>query len=117
MTPIYAIYPPTSVATAAIYLACLYTVDSSAPVALPLEPRPWWELFGVTSEEQIWQICRHLLDLYKQWDPSLLPSQAGTDGATHCTLWQRIADENVPITKSALRERLARHANNNQPVT
>ncbi|SCV70031.1 BQ2448_1425 [Microbotryum intermedium] len=62
-TPSPALYPPSTLAVAAIYLA---TRKHDPPIALPLTPEPWWILFDAT-EEDVLDVCTRLLDLYRDW--------------------------------------------------
>ncbi|SCZ90259.1 BZ3500_MvSof-1268-A1-R1_Chr9g10768 [Microbotryum saponariae] len=62
-TPSPALYPPSTLAVAAIYLA---TRKHDPPIALPLVPEPWWVLFDATEEDVV-DVCTRLLDLYRQW--------------------------------------------------
>lgn len=60
-TPVYALFAPHVLAAASIYLV-MHTMKPQ-PAVLPLEPKPWWELFDVTREE-LRIVCAHVLRLY-----------------------------------------------------
>ncbi|WFD05929.1 hypothetical protein MVES1_001263 [Malassezia vespertilionis] len=61
-TPIYCLFPPHAIAAAAIYLLTLEDTEW-APLALPMEPSPWWALFDV-SRDELRVIATHILRLY-----------------------------------------------------
>lgn len=85
-TPVPALYPQSTIAVAAIYLAAR---RSSPPLALPLSPVPWWTLFDA-SEEDVLQICETLLVLYRDWDANSVWARAGA----------------LPVDKAGVRSRL-----------
>lgn len=78
-----------------------------------MEPAPWFVLFDVASEEDIWQACRVLLDLYRTWTGStewLL--EAGTQVAKgvsdkplveRTSIWRKAAHLDLPLTKAEVR--------------
>jgi hypothetical protein len=86
------------IAVGAIYLAALLSLSTSDPVVLPLEPRPWWELFQVSSEADLLEICASLLRMYDRW--------GGLEQKSATPVWQVAAERNLPLTKSDLREKL-----------
>lgn len=61
-TPLFCLFPPHAIACAAIYLA---TATSEPPIALPLNPAPWFQLFDV-EEEELRVMCAHILYLYDE---------------------------------------------------
>lgn len=63
-TTIFCLFPPHVIAASIIYFTATY-MNSSPP--LPLEPKPWWELFDV-SREEIRIVCSHIMRLYND-DP------------------------------------------------
>lgn len=120
LTSLPALETPGALACAAIYLAALETcqpveaakavppmdpaLDQGEPVVLPVQPRPWWELFGVRSQSQIWRIVCAMLDFYQLWYGG---ASIGTDAAEpRPTIWARAARLRLPLTKTALREQL-----------
>jgi len=59
-TPVYALYPPATIATACIFLTC-----RQLQVSLPSNPaHPWWELFD-SELEDIMSICGYIQRLYR----------------------------------------------------
>ncbi|GAA6009487.1 hypothetical protein JCM10207_003799 [Rhodosporidiobolus poonsookiae] len=110
LTPAPALYPQSTLAIAAIYLG---TRLASPPVALPLDPAPWWTLFDAT-EDDILDVTTMLLRLYKDWgsDP-VGASDAGEKsegnglqlGGGKENVWRRA--KRIPVTKSGVRELLA----------
>lgn len=59
-TPVYALYPPATIATAVIFLTC-----RQLQVSLPSDPEhPWWELFD-SDLEDIMSICGYIQRLYR----------------------------------------------------
>lgn len=80
-----------------------------------MEPAPWFTLFDVASEEDIWQACRVLLDLYCTWTGStewLLESQSPDGSAApldheslvkRISIWRRAAQLDLPLTKAEVR--------------
>lgn len=103
LTPLLAMYPSTYIAVAAIYLA---TTLPPVSFALPLEPRPWWNLFDVASEPELWSICTPLLEVYDSWGDgaaSLTREDALTiEGGP--SIWRRAAEKSLPLTKTAVRD-------------
>jgi hypothetical protein len=78
-----------------------------------MEPAPWFTLFDVATEEDIWQACRVLLDLYLTWTGStewLLDTQTG-NGETEnykrlterLSIWRKAAQLDLPLTKAEVR--------------
>lgn len=74
-TPVYVLFPPHVLAAAAIYLTSLTL--STCP-ALPLKPRPWWELLDV-SREELRTVSAHVLRLYGQDDQEGIASRIRQD--------------------------------------
>lgn len=66
-TRVYCLFPPHTIACAAIYLLTVHPNPLHKPMALPLEPRPWWELFDATRDE-LRAISSHILRLYDAHD-------------------------------------------------
>lgn len=62
-TPVYCLFPTHTIACASIYLLTLQPNALHQPLSLPLEPRPWWELFDVTRSE-LRTIASYILRLY-----------------------------------------------------
>jgi hypothetical protein len=60
-TDIFLRYRAETIACACIFLASRTVED---PVALPKEPRPWFELYD-SSEEDVHLIAKMLMKLYK----------------------------------------------------
>ncbi|KAG8932168.1 hypothetical protein FRC02_001585 [Tulasnella sp. 418] len=59
-TPVYAVYPPSTIAAACIFLTC-----RQLAVSLPSEAdQPWWELFDANLED-IMSICGYIQRLYR----------------------------------------------------
>ncbi|GAA6035548.1 hypothetical protein JCM8097_000310 [Rhodosporidiobolus ruineniae] len=112
-TPAPALYPQSTLALSAIYLAVRLSSSSPSPVALPLEPAPWWTLFD-TTEAEILDVCGMLLRLYKDWgsDPAQIGREEGKgqagQGVRKESVWRRAA--RIPVTKSGVREVLVRLA-------
>jgi hypothetical protein len=96
LTPLVALYPPTTLAITAIYLSCLL---ANPPVALPSR---WWELFDVESEDEIWSVSRTLLECYRTWGVDVVAGKGDED------LWTRAARKALPVTKAEVREWLDR---------
>jgi cyclin L len=61
ITSLPATHPPNVLAASCIYLSCW-----EEGKAIPLTPRPWWELFDVEKEEQLLDISREILKLRKR---------------------------------------------------
>lgn len=61
-TPVYCLFPVHTIACASIYLLTLENAWYQA-LALPLEPRPWWELFDTTRPE-LRAVGSHIMRLY-----------------------------------------------------
>jgi len=105
LTTALALYPPTHIAAAAIYLACLPPPSSdqnNQPVmVLPMRPRPWWELFDVASEKEMWAVSSLLLAVVDRWG----------DGDDQ-TVWRKAAQLDLPLTKAAMKELLKNHTSN-----
>lgn len=109
LTPLLAIYPSHLISVSVIYLS----VHISTPhVNLPLSPAPWWELFDVESEVDIWNVCRMILDLYKHWTGDLHwlidkeesdKMRLATTSTTRKTVWRRVAEMRLPTTKEEMR--------------
>ncbi|BGP44115.1 hypothetical protein JCM10449v2_008179 [Rhodotorula kratochvilovae] len=99
-----ALYPQSTLALASIYLA---TRLSTPPIALPLEPVPWWTHFD-TTEDEIVDVAEMLLRLYTQWGSD--PRRVGVDDADEEkkkeSVWKRAG--RIPVTKAGVRELLAR---------
>ncbi|GAA95264.1 uncharacterized protein L969DRAFT_92476 [Mixia osmundae IAM 14324] len=102
LTPLLATHPPGDVAAAAIYYACAMITPA---VSLPLKPRPWWELFDVSSEETLVHITETVLDLYDRW---ALTSPDTDQSAV--TIWEQAAARKLPTTKSQVRTSLERQS-------
>lgn len=104
LTPLLVIYPPHVISVSCIYLALLV---SSPPVALPMDPAPWWTLFDVPSEEQIHEVCRTLLNVYRDWSGGTDWLGDGTKGGVKGdgvkTVWRRAAEKKLPMTKEEVR--------------
>lgn len=66
-TPVYCLFPPHAIACASIYLLTMDNSVLHAPLALPLEPAPWWTLFDVERREMR-AIASHILRLYDAED-------------------------------------------------
>ena len=111
-----ALYPQSTLALTSIYLA---TRLSSPPIALPLEPVPWWTHFD-TTEADIVDCADMLLRLYRQWgsDPSGAGAVAAGAGASAGagagegkvgkeSVWRRVG--RIPVTKAGVRDLLARN--------
>lgn len=138
LTPVLSIYPPHTISVTCVYLACLF---ARTQVALPRSPAPWFELFDVSSEEEIWEVSRVLLDLYRHWTGDLgwvfLEEKEGEDGhgghgghgggqlqqprPHHLgpplgqrrtrTVWRRAAELRLPVTKEEVRSLLKEGSN------
>ena len=61
-TPVYCLFPVHTIACASIYLLTLENAWYEA-LALPMEPRPWWELFDTTRPE-LRAVGSHVMHLY-----------------------------------------------------
>lgn len=107
-----ALETPAALACAGIYLACLESCQPAShassipstdpdltkePVLLPMQPRPWWELFGIESHERIWRIVSTLLQFYDQWTD-------GCKSGSGTSAWTKAAQWHLPLTKAAVRE-------------
>jgi hypothetical protein len=99
LTNLFAVHPPMRIAVGAIYFAALLSLRTADPVLLPTTPRPWWELFEVSSESDLLHICSTLLKMYHRWGGLEQKKDAAT-------VWQQAAERSLPLTKSALREKL-----------
>ncbi|GAA5988685.1 hypothetical protein JCM10908_003675 [Rhodotorula pacifica] len=136
-TPAPALYPQSTLALASIYLATRLASPSPDPIALPLEPVPWWTHFDSTEEELV-HVTTMLLELYRDWGAENLfrtgaseegekgKKEEGTNGNGGGALdfaqgnssaakkkenvWRRAG--RLPITKSGVREALARIGGN-----
>lgn len=134
-TPAPALYPQGTLALASIYLAIRLPrpassssssdegtgTDALAPIALPLEPVPWWTHFDATEEELV-HVTTMLLSLYRDWGSQGVLSRGsgegdepqakananadGDGGASVEGVWRRAG--RLPLTKSGVREALAR---------
>lgn len=74
-----------------------------------MDPAPWWELFDVELEEDIWSVCCTLLDLYKRWCGDTRWLVAGTEGfnmGKRRDVWRRAAELDLPVTKDEMRKAL-----------
>lgn len=109
-TPAPALYPQGTLALASIYLSARL---SFPPIALPLEPVPWWTHFD-TIEDELVHVSTMLLRLYKDWgNDSLGPGKADGERNGHGgfgvvgreNVWRRA--KRIPVTKSGVREVLA----------
>jgi hypothetical protein len=110
LTPLLATHPPHLISVACVYLAVLV---STPQVVLPMEPAPWFVLFDVASEEDIWQACRVLLEVYTRWTGStewLLEPTAGDVApdlekplARRLSIWRRATQLDLPLTKAEVR--------------
>lgn len=60
------LFPPHVLAAASIYLTTIL-LDSCPP--LPLEPKPWWDLFDVTRRD-LRIVSSHILRLYDAVPPA-----------------------------------------------
>ncbi|KAK4047794.1 hypothetical protein OIV83_005136 [Microbotryomycetes sp. JL201] len=96
-----ALFPQSTLAVAAIYLAARM---SSHPLALPLEPVPWWTLFDA-HEADVLQICASLLSLYRDWgaDRAWSPTEQASSSVS-ILVWKRAAD--LPLDKQVVRDRI-----------
>ncbi|KAJ8291341.1 Cyclin-L2 [Rhodotorula toruloides] len=104
-TPAPALYPQGTLALASIYLSARL---SFPPIALPLEPVPWWTHFD-TIEDELVHVSTMLLRLYKDWgNDSLGPGKADGERNGHGgfgvvgreNVWRRA--KRIPVTKSGL---------------
>jgi len=94
-----------------VYLACLF---ASPQVALPYTPAPWFELFDVESEEEICEVSRLLLELYRRWvgdiewlrDGSGSGGGGGTASLPRASVWRRAAELKLPLTREEVRSLL-----------
>ncbi|KAK9895710.1 cyclin-like protein [Cystobasidium minutum MCA 4210] len=110
LTPLLATHPPHLISVACVYLAVLV---SRPQVVLPMEPAPWFTLFDVATEEEIWQACKVLLEVYQTWSGStdwLVESEtSAADGAINkplverLSIWRRAAQLDLPLTKAEVR--------------
>lgn len=77
-TAVYCLFPPHVIAGASIYLLTLEPNLLHAPIALPMEPMPWWTLFDITKDE-LDAVARHILRLYhdKQSSPARVRDTKG----------------------------------------
>ena len=103
-----ALYPQSTLALTSIYLA---TRLSSPPIALPLEPVPWWTHFD-TTEDDVVDCADMLLRLYRLWgsDPSgagAAEAGAGEGKVGKESVWRRVG--RIPVTKAGVRDLLARN--------
>lgn len=58
------------------------------------------------NEQTIWQICEVLLTMYERWGGlSNLKGLSGSE-VESSSIWRRAAEYNLPVTKSAVRQRL-----------
>ncbi|BGP35996.1 hypothetical protein JCM10296v2_007848 [Rhodotorula toruloides] len=105
-----ALYPQGTLALASIYLSARL---SSPPVALPLEPVPWWTHFDTTEDELV-HVSTMLLRLYKDWGNDPLGGEkadgernghGGFGAVGRENVWRRA--KRIPVTKSGVREVLA----------
>ena len=101
LTPLLALYPAHLISVAVIYLSA---VVCTPQVALPIDPAPWWELFDVSSEEEIWAVCGVLLDVYNRWAGDLDWLAGGASSLVHGTVWRRAAELRLPATKEEVRQ-------------
>ena len=93
-TPVYVLFPTHVLAAASIYLIHV-SLDDFPP--LPMQPKPWWELFDVTREE-LRVVCSHIMRLYST-DPGGLAARVREE-------WGGMSDF---IEKSAVRDWLGRY--------
>ncbi|KAH8926874.1 cyclin-like protein [Atractiella rhizophila] len=93
LTPLPALHPPTLLAATAIYLASRM---ADPPVPLPLNPRPWWELFDVESEGEMEEVGRTILEVRKR-------------GEAEGDVWTWMAS--LPVGKKGVREWLEMRGN------
>jgi len=103
-TPSPALYPQSTLALSAIYLSCRL---ASPPIALPLEPAPWWTLFDAT-EDDILDVTSMLLRLYKDWGSSPVGEMADSTNGSMLrkeNVWRRA--KRIPTTKSGVKEALS----------
>lgn len=109
LTPLLATHPPHLISVACVYLAVLTTLPR---VVLPMEPAPWFTLFDVATEEDIWQACKVLLDLYLTWTGStewLLDTQNGETVqqqqrfTERLSIWTKAGHLDLPLTKAEVR--------------
>ncbi|TNY18751.1 cyclin-like protein [Rhodotorula diobovata] len=96
-----ALYPQGTLALASIYLA---TRLSTPPIALPLEPVPWWTHFD-TTEDEVVDVAEMLLRLYRQWGSDPRDAGAEDEGVKRDSVWKRAG--RIPVTKAGVRELLA----------
>lgn len=77
-TAVYCLFPPHVIAGASIYLLTLEPNLLHAPIALPMEPMPWWTLFDITKDE-LDAVARHILRSYhnKQGPPARVRDTQG----------------------------------------
>ncbi|CEQ40805.1 SPOSA6832_02454 [Sporobolomyces salmonicolor] len=101
-TPAPALYPQSTLALTAIYLA---TRLSTPAIALPLTPAPWWTLFDATEQELV-DVGGMLLSLYRDWGSEILDAgrEVGEKEAGE-SVWKRAG--RIPVTKKGVREALA----------
>lgn len=117
LTPLLAIHPAHVISVACLYLACL---TASPQVVLPTDPAPWWELFDIDDEEDIWTICRCLLDLYRRWTGDddiawicqIFPQEGNgmlaDEPVRRRSIWRQAAMLRLPIMKSDVRDFLGK---------
>ncbi|WFC97631.1 hypothetical protein MYAM1_000350 [Malassezia yamatoensis] len=63
-SPVYCLFPPHVIACASIYLLTVDSVHFHEPLALPMQPAPWWTLFDVDRDE-LRVVSSHILQLYE----------------------------------------------------
>ena len=106
-TPVYCLFPTHTIACASIYLLTLEPNAFHKPLSLPLEPRPWWELFDVTRSE-LRAIASHILRLYD------------TQSAPHATeglgLALRVRDQHGGLVEFANRAGIRAWLQKSQPT-
>ncbi|KAM0787176.1 hypothetical protein ACM66B_006424 [Microbotryomycetes sp. NB124-2] len=109
-TPAPALYPQSTLAVASIYLAVRVSTE---PIALPLEPVPWWTLFDA-PEADVLQVCTTLLSLYRDWgaDRAWLRPRTPAD-AVPKSVWVRASE--LPLDKQGVRDRLDGHSAGSTP--
>lgn len=94
-TSVYCLFPTHAIACASIYLLTLDPNVLHKPLSLPLEPRPWWELFDVTRSE-LRAIASHIVRLY-----DVQKAKSGTEDGLGLAL--RVRDEHGGLVELANR--------------
>ena len=86
-----------------------------------MDPAPWFALFDVDDEEELWAVCRQLLELYQRWTDSknlswLYEEESSTSGSgietqnaslrSRPSIWRTVARAHLPLTKDEVRRLL-----------